>query len=895
MPKTSLLLFALLAVLATACSKPKSGGAPGLGGVASAPASTDPGAAIRLPTTVQPVAYRIDVVPDLTALTFKGSVQIDIDVIQPVNAITLNALELNILKASLDGGAPGKVTLDPDKQTATLDFGAPVSAGRHTLAIDYTGKINTFSGGLFVLDYDTPQGKRRVMISQFENSDARRFVPSWDEPGVKSTFQISITAPGDQMAVSNTPAASAQFLPGGLTRTTFQPTPKMSSYLMFLGVGDLERISRKVDGVDVGVVFRRGASEKARFALDEASKLLAYYNDYFGVKYPLPKLDLIAAPGAGGFGAMENWGAILYFESTLLVDPKLSTQSDRQFVDIVIAHEMAHQWFGDLVTMKWWDDLWLNESFAEWMEAKAVDHLHPDWNVHMTEASNREEAMGLDATSATHPVFQPKETVEQMNEIGDAITYDKGAAVIRMLEAYVGETAWRDGVRGYIRQHAYGNTTRDDLWSAVEAAAHKPVSAVARDFTEQAGVPLIHVDDVQGVSTASSLSLRQDRFGLDVASKQFRMWRVPVTARPLGSELLGKALISGANRQVLSVPGGAPIIVNPDQVGYFRTLYAAAPFAALSARLGDLRPFDQLTLIQDNWALADSGDAPAANVLSLLNDLPADAYPLVWNQAAQTLEEIDSYYDGLPARQEALHVFGRRVLGAALAHIGWDPKPGEGAAAAVAREQLVITLGEFDDPATIAEARRRFGLFQLNAASLSAGLRKPVLYVVARQADAATFDTLWKLVKASVDPQEKTLDLRALATVKDPALVAKYMDQLLGPDAPSSLAPRLLHAVAMSHPELAWRFALAHKAQLDALSDSSARLNLYPGLLDSASDLALAEELHAFAQKTYPEGGRRPADKAEARIRHRAEVRLQRLPEIDRWLADHGPSVARPF
>ena len=892
MPKLPLLLFAALAVLAASCSKPKATQPPG--SLTTEVGSADPGAAIRLPTEVSPVAYRIDVIPDLKGMKFAGSVQIDVDVKKPVNTITLNSLELAFSKVTLDGSRAGQATFDADKQTATLDFGGPISVGRHTIAIDYQGKINTFSGGLFALDYDTPEGKRRVMVSQFENADARRFVPSWDEPAAKATFQISITAPGDLMPVSNTPAATSQYLPGGLTKTTFQPTPKMASYLMFLGVGELERIHKMVDGVDVGVVFRKGAAVKAQFALDEAAKILVYYNDYFGVKYPLPKLDLIAGPGEGGFGAMENWGAIFYFESTLLVDPKLSTQSDRQYVDIVIAHEMAHQWFGDLVTMKWWDDLWLNESFAEWMEAKAVDHLHPEWKIHMTEADGRESAMGLDATSATHPIFQPKETVEQMNEIGDSITYEKGAAVIRMLENYVGETAWRDGVRAYMKEHAYSNTTHDDLWRAVEAAAHKPVLQVAREFTEQAGVPMVRVDEVQGVSTASSVAVRQDRFGLDQFSKAALLWHVPVTAKGLGSSLIGRGLISGPSRQVLPVPGGAPIIVNPDQVGYFRTLYAAAPFQALSARFADLEPFDQLTLIQDTWALAESGDAPASNSMDLLSELPADAYPLVWNQAAETLADIDDYYIGLGARQEAFRAFGRRVLAPALAKIGWDAKPGEPAGAAVAREELIVVLGLLNDPQTVAEARRRFALFQKDPSALPAGLRKPVLNVVARHADAATFDAIFTMAKAAVDSQEKSQDLRALARVEDPALAQKYMDRLLTPDVPSSLAPRLLRALAVNHVDMAWQFAVAHKAQIDALLDSSARLEDYTSLLSGTSDVKYADMVHAFALQNYSAGGRRPSDKVEASIRHRAEVKSQRLPEIDRWLAAHG-AAQRPF
>ncbi len=280
--------------------------------------------------------------------------------------------------------------------------------------------------------------------------------------------------------------------------------------------------------------------------------------------------------------------------------------------------------------------------------------------------------------------------------------------------------------------------------------------------------------------------------------------------------------------------------------------------------------------------------------MDLLSELPADAYPLVWNQAAETLADIDDYYIGLGARQEAFRAFGRRVLAPALAKIGWDAKPGEPAGAAVAREELIVVLGLLNDPQTVAEARRRFALFQKDPSALPAGLRKPVLNVVARHADAATFDAIFTMAKAAVDSQEKSQDLRALARVEDPALAQKYMDRLLTPDVPSSLAPRLLRALAVNHVDMAWQFAVAHKAQIDALLDSSARLEDYTSLLSGTSDVKYADMVHAFALQNYSAGGRRPSDKVEASIRHRAEVKSQRLPEIDRWLAAHG-AAQRPF
>ena len=294
------------------------------------------------------------------------------------------------------------------------------------------------------------------------------------------------------MAISNMPEASSEPLAGGMKRVRFAPTPKMSSYLLFIGLGDMERVSKDVDGIVVSVVVRKGQTAQARYALDAAEQLLRYYNDYFGRKYPLPKLDLVAAPGDVS-GSMENWGAILFTQTNVIVDPKLSGAADQQSVYRVVAHEMAHLWSGDLVTMAWWDDLWLNEGFASWMATKATDHFHPEWRPMLSALADKDEAMRLDARIATHPIVQPIATVAQAEQAFDAITYKKGEAVIRMLEAYAGPDAWRDGVQAYVAEHAYGNATSSDLWRAIDKAAHKQVSVVARDFTTQPGVPLILV------------------------------------------------------------------------------------------------------------------------------------------------------------------------------------------------------------------------------------------------------------------------------------------------------------------------------------------------------------------------------------------------------------------
>jgi aminopeptidase N len=834
--------------------------------VAAAPAA--PAIPTQLPTGVEPVSYDLVLTPDAAKLTFRGRVAITVQVEKTINRIALNSVDLKLLGASIDG-KEAKAIAYPEKQRASFSIGAPLSPGRHVLRIEYTGKINDSPAGLFKVDYDGG----RMLATQFEPADARRMLPSFDEPAKKAVFTLSTIVPQDQLAISNMPEESSEPLADGLKRVKFQSTPKMSTYLLFYGLGDMERLSSDVDGTTVSVVIRRGETDKALYALTAAKQLLRYYNDYFGRPYPLPKLDLVAAPGDVA-GSMENWGAILFSQTNVIYDPKLSTAGDQQLIYGFVAHEMAHLWSGDLVTMAWWDDLWLNEGFASWMAAKATDKFHPEWRAYLAAIADKDEAMRLDARGSSHAIVQPVATVAQAEQAFDAITYKKGEAVIRMLETYAGADAWRDGVRAYIAEHAYGNATNADLWRAVDKAAGKPVSAVAHDFIEQPGVPLISV-----AATPAGARLTQGRFGTDAASSKPLTWRTPVALRGLDG-LVTEQLISRDEPKTVA----GPVVANAGQVGYYRVAYDEASLAPLAAALPRLPSADQYGLLKDSYALGMAGTGPIGAFLRLSAALPADADPVVWRDQARTLAAVDDYYSP-GAGRTAYRAWALKVLTPALDRVGFDPKPKEPDNDAVLREDLLLALSRLGDPAVTAEARKRFDASRESLGRLSASERRWVLASVAHTADAKTFQALHDLARAARDPLEKQALYSDLTAVEDPLLAGQVLALAITDEAPSGQAAGLVRRVAAHHPNLAWRFTLANLPAINRVLDTLNRSTFVPRIASASNDPQVADELQAYAAKNIPADTQGEVRVALSKIRTGAEIRAKRLPQIDAWIA----------
>jgi aminopeptidase N len=844
------------------------------GAVAPFNFDTTPG---RLPKSVVPTDYVIALVPDATAKTLRGTEQVTLTMRRPTDRIIFNTHDITIGEARLDGTRVAKVATDNGKQLTTLTLARPATVGRHVLALSYAGKIEDSPDGLFAQDYRKPDGTTgRMLATQFESTDARRMFPGWDEPAFRATYQLTVTLPAAWTALSNTPVQSRR-AHGDLATTTFGRTPKMPSYLVVLAAGDLASISGVgADGIKQSVWAVRGDEVNGGYTLESAKQILTYYDDYFGVKFPLPKLDHIAVPGGFG-GAMENWGGITYNEG-IIIHRADATLEAKQIGFSIVAHEMAHQWNGDLVTMGWWDDIWLNESFASWMAAKATDKFNPDWNWWQNESVSKESAMNADSRSTAHAIQQHVADELQADAAFDPeITYDKGQAFLRMLEGYLGEDTFRAGVRAYMQAHKYSNATTADLWKALGAASKKDVAAFAKGWTEQPGFPLVSVTASCDAAGNRTIALAQQRFLIDGTADAAKLrWNVPVAlATGVGSPetvLLAQPQQSGIRAGRCS----EPLRVNAGNVGYYRVAYDAATFEVNRKAFATLGADDKIAMLDDQWALARVGQAPLSSYLALANAMGAERSATAWGQIVGVLASLEHDTRGLP-QHDAVASYARTLIAPLLGVVGWDAQPGEAVATGKLRRSVIGALGAFGDPATIAEAGTRFERAVADPASTPPDMRAVLIAIVATNADPATFDRLHGLAQSTKDPTLASTYRAALMRVRNPQLAERALQIALSNDVPpqqESSRLRLVMTAADWNPKLAWGVFQTHTDQL------THRLSLFEKILTLANavppvfvDATAPEQIEAWLKANLPPNAAPYIAKGMARARTNVAIR----------------------
>ena len=858
--------------------------------------------AVVLPETARPSKYRIKLQPDLKNFTFDGEQSVDLLILEATSTIVLNSIDLEISNTTLHANGTTltskSVTIDKDAETATLDFGETIQPGDAQLEMVFTGKLNDKLMGFYRSEYTSQDGETRYLATtQFEPTDARRAFPCWDEPAKKATFEVTLVFSDEYQAVSNTPVVEEAFPGPGLKSVRFAETPIMSTYLLVFIVGNLTSIEeRAAGGTTVGVWTTPGKEDQASFALDTSVKLLSYFNEYFGIPYPLPKLDHIAIPDFAA-GAMENWGAVTYRETALLVDPDNSSAGTRQRVAEVIAHEMAHMWFGDLVTMEWWDDLWLNESFASWMGNKAVDWLFPEWEM-WTQFVNMDtnRALSLDGLKNSHPIEQAVKNPAEVSQLFDAISYSKGASVIRMLENFLGEESFRKGLNRYLSSHMYDNARTEDLWSALETESGRPVTAIMDSWVKQMGYPVLQVEsDRTGGQT--TLSVTQERFVYDRflgdgepdSDSDNEVWRVPVSASQ-GREESTVTVMDGRQTQI-DVPGSSDgwVKLNPLQTGFFRVNYSTEDWQRLVPAIEslELHATDRLGVQNDAYALSRAGLLPVTQFLSLAQAYKNEGDASVWSDLASNLRDIEQLIS-----DEAIHPayqgFAREIFGPAARKIGWEPKSGEGHLDALLRSTVLSQAGSYHDPDVTAQASERFQKYLQDRDTLAPNLRGVVFALAAQSGGKDVYDQIWGLEGETDLAEEKIRLLMSLTRFQRPELLNSTLADSLSAKVRSQDSITLVAGVAANPKgrDLAWEFVKDNWAEFDRrYGGGGFGLMRLVSICSHFNSQEKADEVDSFFAEHPAPAAERTIRQALERVRLNIKWLEQNRQELTDWFA----------
>ena len=736
----------------------------------------DFGRAQQLPRTAFPEHYDLHLTPDFATDTFQGEVAIAVRLTEPSGSITLNAAELEFLDATITAAGTtqtASVTMNAGAETAIFTVPKQIPAGAATITIKYTGILNNRLRGFYI----TRANNRQYAVTQMEATDARRAFPCFDEPAMKATFSLSATIDARDTAISNgrivsdTPGPAA-----GKHTVRFSASQKLSSYLVALAVGDWACVSGGADGVPIRACATPDKKDQLGFALQSAEFALRYYNRFFTMKYPFDKLDLLAVPDFEA-SAMENAGAIVFQDRALLVDENRTSAANREIVALDIDHEIAHQWFGDLVTMTWWDDIWLSEGFATWMERKPLRESHQEWNIDQEEARKTRDAMNIDALASTRPIRTHVETPDEINEVFDTIAYQKTAAVVRMIEAYLGPDSYRTAINAYLRKFAFENATGEDYWNTIAESSGKPVDGILRSYITQKGMPLVGVN-ASCAGDRTQIDLTQRPLSSSVSSDT--TWQIPLCIkRPRTGKGEGNACeILSQRAQTITLSGCSPwIFANANGLGYYRTSYDPRDLEALGGALktASLTPVEQTSLLDDVWTLVRSSEQNIAGYLSLSNQLFQAPLSRSMSTAAGRINYISDHLIDAPARP-AFERWVKSTLGPLADKLGYAPGAQESDERREARASVLYTLGYAGrDSDVLKEARRTVDMQLGNAGAIEPSLVETYLELAAINGDAGLYDRYRAQMRRSPEGRQYQY-LQALPYFTDPALLKRTLE-----------------------------------------------------------------------------------------------------------------------
>jgi aminopeptidase N len=842
----------------------------------------------RLPATASPEHYDLTFDIDLANARFSGTTGIDVRLRQPATRITLHALELTIKSATIAAGGQSQtatVALDAEAQTATLTVPRQLPAGPARIEIAYDAPLNDKLRGLYL----SKGANRSYAVTQLESTDARRAFPCFDEPAFKATFTVTVVADRGDVAISNGRMLSDTPGPAAKHTMTFSTTAKMSSYLVAIAVGDFQCLEGGADGVPIRICATPDKKELGHLALESAQQNLTFLNRYHTIKYPFGKLDVVAVPDFAA-GAMENTGAIFYRETDLLADAKTASLRTRKNIVSILAHEMAHQWFGDLVTMAWWDDLWLNESFATWMAPNPAASSKPEWHMEIDEAAENQTELSLDSLKTTHPIHVTVSTPSEIESVFDPISYEKGAAVLRMIESYVGADAFRKGVNAYIETHASANATSEDFFAALTSSSGKPVDRVMGTFVMQPGVPQLDVA-ASCVDGRNTVTLTQRRFFLDPANARDgrEQWQIPVCLETPGAASPTCVLLTEPSKTVPIGSSCAPwVFANAGGKGYYRTAYAPEAIKALSRDLeSSLSAAERLSLISDEWALVRAAKHSAASYLDLVAGLGRETSAEVLGSAADRLGFIDEYLTSA-ANRPAFRQFVRALLAPTYQTVGFDRKPDDSEERRSLRAVVVAILGGIaEDQDVVRRSRTAVDAALAGSAPLDPIAATTLVNTAAANGDAALFDRLLQAAGTAVSPEDHYRYLFALTSFRDAALAAKALDYALSPNLRSQDTAIYLAGFFANDAirDRAWTFVKAHWTELEPkVTISLGDINLANSLAQFCSAGARDDIRTFFAAHPLPAAGRALQQTFE-RIDNCIDTRQRQQPALDTWLS----------
>ena len=840
----------------------------------------------RLPQAVIPAHYKLSLDPGIEEKKFAGEETIDVQVHSPVNEIVLNSLDLEISVAEVTASAKtqkANVVYNKPDEMIRLQVPESIAAGPAQIHLQFAGKLTEGLRGLYL----SKSSRREYAVTQFEGTYARMMFPCFDEPGFKATFDLTVSADKGDTAISNGRIVQDEPISGNRHQISFSTSPKMSTYLVALAIGDWECLSRTLDDIPIRVCAIPEKKDYGAFALDVAAHSIQFYDQWYGIKYPFGKLDMVAIPDYE-WGGMENTASIFYRDTALLLDEKHASVFRKRGQAVTIAHEIAHQWFGDLVTAAWWDDIWLNEGFATWMARKPIEAWHPEWNLEDDAAAEAQQIIGVDSLRGARAIHGNPSTPSQIKEMFDGITYEKGGAVLRMLESYVGPEIFRKGVNVYLAAHANGNATAADFWQAEAQTSGKPIDQIMPTFVLQAGVPVLSVS-TSCTNHAERLEFAQQRFFLSPKTERPAngRWQIPVCSKTSMSAE-GSCTLITESQQIESLGACADwIFANRDAKGYYRVAYPSHDLKTIaSAAEQKLNAPERIALVEDAWAMTRAGKSSVTDFLDLAPSLRAEQNRHVVDAISNHLDYIDEALVPAQDRQRKYEAFVLAQFAMPAQRLGWESRDTDTDEQKALRASLLEILGTAGDASAIAASRRLVDQYMRDPSSVDGTLIGNAFTVAVENGDQALYDRFQKTLNDSRSSDEYYHYLYALAAFRQPEFVSGTLALIDQGKIRQQDYPRFFGAL-LANPatrDAAWKYLKDHWDNLAQKVTSFGGAGAVSAL-GNACTVGMRDDVKQFFASHPAPGAERAVRQSLERIDDCIEFKRQQEPNLQQWLA----------